>query len=113
MPVEVKVNLDQYPAGEPVAINGMGVVENGGTFTFDDEQELAFVSYHGMTPAEAFKDQAGIEVSGTGKVKVEDLPETNMGAVTDRIHRTVDEAPVVEDSPVVVEKTPVDEGSDK
>jgi hypothetical protein len=99
MGYKLELDLPNYGKGVEVYLEGLGILENGGTYEVSDEEAAAFrvvhqiVTYHtnpdtgmvthtteepGPTVLEYFKDREGIKVSASKK-KSKDAEETPPG----------------------------------
>lgn len=66
MAVEVSANFPGIPKGTPMDIGGV-LVENGGSTTLDEDQELSFVGRHRKTVKDQLSGSEFVKVKGSGK----------------------------------------------
>lgn len=58
---KLKLDLPTVPKGQGVLIDGLGELENGKTYTFDEETNQAFMVAHSTQETEVLEDGIGVK----------------------------------------------------
>jgi len=84
MSYEVSLNHPDFPKDFEFAINGLGVIPNGGTLKVDEDMERLFVAQRGLPLKDALGGNPLMKVTGTTslpKAERDDLIENSTAAV--------------------------------
>lgn len=70
--MKVEYNDESLPKGTELHVEGLGTLVNGKSVEFNDEAVTSFEEFTGKKAAEAFKNNANVNIGGSGSKTSDD-----------------------------------------